>query len=88
MEKSKNKTLRYSRHVVCGYCEGTGIVKKIEQLGHYRTNESIELCDECKGGGMLTVNKRVEIEVIPKRAESINNEQLQPPLPLLNKEGS
>ncbi len=71
MNATETRTLRRQKVVVCGRCGGSGVVEEIIHLDHGRTADQKEQCKLCRGGGMLTICKRVSIEIFPKRAEEL-----------------
>lgn len=65
----KTQNLTITRNVVCGHCNGTGVIEESEHLGHGRTRETERKCEDCDGGGMLTIYKSIRIEIHPKHAQ-------------------
>ena len=71
---TSQRTLYYNRVVVCGHCQGGGTIVTEEPDGHNHHQQIEIICDICRGGGMLTIKKTINIEIYPKHAKNIDYE--------------
>lgn len=58
---------------ICGKCKGDGRKWVIDQQLPQRERGHWEVCPDCMGSGMVTVQKEIHINVLPKRPTPVTD---------------